>query len=82
MTLVIKNREIITSDSRYKTDIYVEDETITQIGENLPRPPGAGIRTRPEEESRNKLSGFGDRGAWRNSIFLPGYPVRTCDDGP
>jgi len=43
MTLVIKNGEIITSDSRYKADIYVEDETITQIGKNLPVPPGAEV---------------------------------------
>jgi dihydropyrimidinase len=35
MALLIKNGEIITADSRYKADIYIENETITQIGTNL-----------------------------------------------
>ena len=39
MPLLIKNGEIITADSRYKADIYVEDETITRIGQNLDAPP-------------------------------------------
>ena len=34
MSLLIKNGEIITADSRYKADIYVENETITRIGQN------------------------------------------------
>jgi hypothetical protein len=29
MPLLVKNGEIITADSRYKADIYCEDETIT-----------------------------------------------------
>jgi len=35
MALLIKNGEIVTADSRYVADIYVEDETITRIGKNL-----------------------------------------------
>lgn len=35
MALLIKNGEIITSESRYFADIYCEGETITQIGQNL-----------------------------------------------
>ncbi|HHO55852.1 MAG TPA: dihydropyrimidinase [Trueperaceae bacterium] len=35
MALLIKNGEIITADSRYFADIYVEDETISQIGHDL-----------------------------------------------
>jgi len=40
MSLLVKNGEIITADSRYKADLYVEDETITRIGQNLEAPPG------------------------------------------
>src|SRR5471030_734207 len=40
MALLIKNGEIVTADSRYLADIYVEDETITRIGKDLEVPPG------------------------------------------
>ena len=43
MSLLIKNGEIITADSRYKADIYVENETITRIGQNLETPPNTEI---------------------------------------
>ena len=43
MSLLIENGEIITAESRYKADIYVEDETITRIGPDLDAPPGAEI---------------------------------------
>jgi dihydropyrimidinase len=35
MSLLIKNGEIVTAESRYKGDIFVEDETITRIGPAL-----------------------------------------------
>ena len=35
MALLIKNGEIVTADSRYFADIFVENETITRIGMNL-----------------------------------------------
>ena len=35
MSLLIQNGEIITADKRYQADIYIEDETITEVGENL-----------------------------------------------
>ena len=38
MGLLIQNGEIITADKRIKADIYIEDETITEIGENLTVP--------------------------------------------
>ncbi len=41
MSLLIQNGEIITADSRYRADIYVEDETITRIGTGLDAPPDA-----------------------------------------
>ncbi|GEM87355.1 dihydropyrimidinase [Meiothermus granaticius] len=43
MALLIKNGEIITADSRYKADIYVEGETITRIGQSLEAPPGTEV---------------------------------------
>ena len=38
MGLLIQNGEIVTADKRTKADIYIEDETITEIGENLQVP--------------------------------------------
>ena len=43
MALLIKNGEIVTADSRYRNDIYVENETITRIGADLDVPPGTEI---------------------------------------
>src|SRR5258708_18986179 len=43
MALLIRNGEIVTVDSRVHADIYVEDEAITRIGNNLDAPPNAEI---------------------------------------
>jgi dihydropyrimidinase len=43
MALLIKNGEIVTADSRYRGDIYIEDETVTRIGRNLDAPPGTEV---------------------------------------
>jgi dihydropyrimidinase len=43
MALLIRNGEIVTVGSRVHADIYVENETITQIGTNLEAPPDAEI---------------------------------------
>jgi dihydropyrimidinase len=43
MPLLIKNGEIVTADSRYHADIYVENETITRIGKGLEVPPGTEV---------------------------------------
>ncbi len=40
MSLLVKNGEIITADSRYIADIYCEGDTITRIGLNLEVPAG------------------------------------------
>ena len=40
MSLLIKNGEIVTADSRYKADIYCEGETISAIGCGLAVPSG------------------------------------------
>jgi dihydropyrimidinase len=43
MPLLIRNGEIVTADSRYRADIYVEDQTITRIGRDLEAPPNAEV---------------------------------------
>src|SRR3954466_1533407 len=43
MSLLIKNGEIVTTDSRYVADIFCEDETITRIDKNISAPAGAEI---------------------------------------
>src|SRR5438309_7893670 len=40
MPLLIKHGEIVTADARFRGDVYVEDQTITTIGERLDAPPG------------------------------------------
>lgn len=43
MGLLIKNGEIVTASSRYKADIWCENDTITAIGPNLTAPEGAEV---------------------------------------
>jgi dihydropyrimidinase len=43
MSLLIKNGEIVTADSRYVADIYCEGETITKIDKNISAPSGTEI---------------------------------------
>jgi dihydropyrimidinase len=43
MSLLIKNGEIITADSRYIADIYCEGQTITRIDRNLAAPAGTEV---------------------------------------
>jgi dihydropyrimidinase len=43
MGVLIKGGEIVTADARWNADIYIEDETITSIGSNLPAPVGTEI---------------------------------------
>jgi dihydropyrimidinase len=43
MSLLIKNGEIVTADSRYAADIWCEGETITRIDRNIIAPPDADV---------------------------------------
>lgn len=43
MPLLIKNGHIVTADSRYHGDIYIEDETVTRIGDRLEAPPNTEV---------------------------------------
>jgi dihydropyrimidinase len=43
MSLLIKDGEIVTADSRYTADIYCENETITRIARDIAPPPGTEV---------------------------------------
>jgi dihydropyrimidinase len=43
MALLIKSGEIITADSRFHGDIFIENETISSIGKNLSAPHGTEV---------------------------------------
>jgi dihydropyrimidinase len=43
MGLLIRGGEIVTAESRSRSDIFIEDETITKIGLNLDTPPGTEV---------------------------------------
>src|SRR3984893_11136988 len=43
MAVLIRHGEIITSEERCFADIYIEDETITQIGPDLAAPAGTEV---------------------------------------
>jgi len=43
MSLLIRNGEIVTADSRFHADIWIEDETITRISGSMEAPPGAEV---------------------------------------
>jgi dihydropyrimidinase len=43
MSLLIRNADIVTADSRQRGDIYIESETVTRMGADLDAPPGAEI---------------------------------------
>jgi dihydropyrimidinase len=43
MGLLIRDGEIVTPDARYKAEIYVEDQTVTRIGQDLTVPSGTEI---------------------------------------
>jgi len=43
MSLLIKNGEIVTATERYIADIYIADETITAIGQDLTAPADAEV---------------------------------------
>ena len=43
MSLLIKNGEIVTADSRYKADIFCENETITRFDRGITAPAGTEV---------------------------------------
>lgn len=57
MGLLIKNGEIVTADSRYKADIWCEDEKITRIDDDIDPPAGAEV---VDAEGKYVFPGFID----------------------
>ena len=49
MGLLIKGGEIVTAESRFRGDIFVEDETISRIGSDLDAPAGDRSHRRQQE---------------------------------
>src|SRR5215813_4146112 len=43
MALLVMGGEIVTADSRYKADLFIQNETITRIGQRLDAPPDTEI---------------------------------------
>jgi dihydropyrimidinase len=43
MGLLIQNGDFVTADSRFRGDLYAENDTITRIGRSLDAPPGAEV---------------------------------------
>ncbi|HEY8904177.1 MAG TPA: amidohydrolase family protein, partial [Chthoniobacterales bacterium] len=43
MSLLIKNGDIVTADSRYRADILCEGETIARIDRDITPPPSAEV---------------------------------------
>ncbi|HEY6563655.1 MAG TPA: hypothetical protein VIY86_04125, partial [Pirellulaceae bacterium] len=43
MSLLIRDGDIVTADSRFRGDLWCEGETITAIGQNLPVPAGCEV---------------------------------------
>lgn len=57
MSLLIKNGEIVTASSRYKADIWCEDEKITRIDTDIDAPAGAEV---VDAEGKYVFPGFVD----------------------
>ncbi len=78
MPLLIQNGEIITADKRYKADIYIEDETITEIGENLNAPEGTEVI---DASGRYVFPGFIDPHVHIYLPFMGTYAKDTHETG-
>jgi dihydropyrimidinase len=65
MGLLIKNGDFVTADSRFRGDLYAENDTITRIGRSLDAPAGAEV---VDAEGRVVFPGFIDPHV---HIYLP-----------
>lgn len=78
MSLLIKNGEVVTADKRMKADVYVEDETITEIGENLSVPDGTEVI---DATSKHVFPGFIDPHVHIYLPFMGTYSKDTHETG-
>jgi dihydropyrimidinase len=74
MSLLIKNGEIVTADSRYVADIYCEGETITRIDKNIPAPKNCKVI---DAKGKYVFPGFIDPHV---HIYLPFMGTMAKDD--
>jgi len=74
MTLLIKNGEIVTAETRYTADILVEKETISAIGKKLEAPKGATVI---DAKGKYVFPGFIDPHV---HIYLPFMGTYAKDD--
>ncbi|MGA0854387.1 MAG: amidohydrolase family protein, partial [Luteolibacter sp.] len=74
MSLLIKNGEIVTAETRYKADILVERQTISAIGKNLEAPAGATVI---DAKGKYVFPGFIDPHV---HIYLPFMGTYAKDD--
>ena len=78
MALLIQNGEIVTADQRTKADLYIEDETITEIGENLSVPEGAEVI---DASGKYVFPGFIDPHVHIYLPFMGAYAKDTHETG-
>ncbi len=78
MALLIKNGETITADKRTKADVYIEDETITEIGENLTAPEGTEVI---DASGKYVFPGFIDPHVHIHLPFMGAYAKDTHKTG-
>ena len=78
MPLLIKHGEIVTADSRYRADIYCENETISAIGPNLTAPPGTEVI---DASGKYVFPGFIDPHVHIYLPFMGTYSKDTYESG-
>lgn len=78
MPLLIKNGEIVTASSRYKADIWCEDETITRIDRDIEAPPGAEV---VDATGKFVFPGFIDPHTHIHLPFMGTYAKDTYETG-
>src|SRR5690242_14839442 len=74
MSLLIKNGEIVTADSRYVADIFCENEIITRIDRGITPPKGATVI---DAKGKFVFPGFIDPHV---HIYLPFMGTMAKDD--
>ncbi len=78
MSLLIKNGEIVTADSRYRADIYCEGERITRIDRDIAPPPGCEV---VDAAGRYVFPGFIDPHTHIYLPFMGTYAKDTYETG-
>jgi dihydropyrimidinase len=78
MSLLIKDGEIVTADSRYTADIYCENETITRIARDIAPPPGTEVI---DATGKHVFPGFIDPHVHIYMAFMGTFAKDTFETG-